>query len=85
MKKHHCKDKCVALGTVVNIHNDPCDITHPHGTIGAVFALKDTGGIHVCTQYGVLVDRKKLFGFQLIITKLLQSQQKAILVLNCKK
>ena len=41
------------------IHNDPCDITHPCGTIGAVFALKDTGGIHVCTQYGVLVGRKK--------------------------
>ena len=86
MKKCHCKDKCVALGTVVNICNDPCDITHPCGTIGAVFALKDTGGIHVCTQYFVLVSRKKnLFGFQLIITKLLQSQQKIIFVPNYKK
>ena len=55
MMKRHCKDKGVALGAVVNIRNDPRDVTQPRGTIGAVFAMKDTGGIQVCTQYGVLV------------------------------
>ena len=42
-------------GAVVTIRNDYRDVSHPHGTMGVVFEAKESGGIRVCTQWGVIV------------------------------
>ena len=45
----------VGPGAVVTIKNDYHDISHPLGTMGVVFDAKETGGIKVCTQWGIIV------------------------------
>ena len=58
MKKRHkkaMKDRGVGEGAVVTIKNDYRDISHPLGTVGVVIEAKESGGVRVCTEWGVIV------------------------------
>ena len=63
MKKRHkkaMKDRGVGEGAVVTIKNDYRDISHPLGTVGVVIEAKESGGVRVCTEWGVIVQGGKL-------------------------
>ena len=53
------KGNGAGVGAVVTIKNDYRDISHPLGAVGVVFEAKETGGIQVCTEWGVIVQEKK--------------------------
>ena len=40
---------------MVTIKNDYRDISHPLGTVGVVIEAKETGGVRVCTEWGIIV------------------------------
>ena len=61
MKRHKAamKGNRVGVGAIVTIKNDFRDISHPFRAVGVVFEAKETGGIQVCTEWGVIVQGKK--------------------------
>ena len=61
VKRHKgaTKGNGVGVGAVVTIRNDYRAISHPLGAVGVVFEAKETGGIQVCTEWGVIVQGGK--------------------------
>lgn len=58
MKRRHQKamiEKGVVVGAVVTVKMDIRDVSHPHGIQGVVVSTNGTGGVIVCSQWGVLV------------------------------
>ena len=49
------KENGVGVGAIVTIKNEFRDISNPLGAVGGVFEAKETGGIQVCTEWGVIV------------------------------
>ena len=57
MKKRHAKivkSSGVGPGAIVSVKNDYRDISHAHGTIGVVTDCTKSGGVKICTQWGVI-------------------------------
>ena len=47
-------DSGVGPGAVVTVKNNVRSVSHAHGTLGVVFDCKETGGVRICTQWGVI-------------------------------
>ena len=47
----------VEPGAVVAVRNDLCDVSHAHGTVGIAYDCRPTGGVKICTQWGMITQR----------------------------
>ena len=47
----------VGPGAVVAVRNDPRGVSHAHGTVGVVYDCRPTGGVKICTQWGMITQR----------------------------
>jgi hypothetical protein len=64
----------VAPGAVVTVKMDHRDISHAVGVVGIIIKARKSGGILVCSEYGILAHGKKLQDFWIPVDRYRVSQ-----------